>query len=153
MNRVKSRANSTKKSSTSRRSKKAVVGASRHASSLASSVSVSAMPQTKGKRASTTSTSVRKLASSAGKNEVPMSNLESRKYTSYGLYTKNLDVVRQYIDRPLTYAEKVVYSHLDNPHDAKNIVRGETYLQLRPGMFCGDDDMIYKIQELMRYND
>lgn len=35
------------------------------------------------------------------------------------------------LNRPLTYSEKVLYGHLDNPHDA-DIRRGTSYLKLRP---------------------
>jgi hypothetical protein len=35
------------------------------------------------------------------------------------------------LNRPLTLAEKIVYGHLDNPHD-QDIERGVSYLKLRP---------------------
>lgn len=35
------------------------------------------------------------------------------------------------LDRKLTLSEKVLYGHLDNPHDA-DIRRGASYLKLRP---------------------
>ncbi|KAK2597498.1 hypothetical protein N8I77_012280 [Diaporthe amygdali] len=35
------------------------------------------------------------------------------------------------LNRPLTYSEKVLYSHLDNVHEA-DIRRGDSYLKLRP---------------------
>lgn len=43
-----------------------------------------------------------------------------------------LQVVRKRLNRPLNFAEKVVYGHLDDPHH-QEIVRGKSYLQLRPG--------------------
>ena len=44
----------------------------------------------------------------------------------------NMQVVRKRLNRPLNFAEKVVYGHLDDPHH-QEIVRGKSYLQLRPG--------------------
>lgn len=46
----------------------------------------------------------------------------------------NLSRVRQHLKRPLTLAEKILYSHL---HDADSLagatdVRGSAYLQLKP---------------------
>lgn len=40
-------------------------------------------------------------------------------------------------NRPLTLAEKVVYSHLTNPEETIP-VRGETYLKLSPGKSIKD---------------
>lgn len=51
--------------------------------------------------------------------------------------SENLEIVRSRLNRPLTYAEKILYSHLDNPHE-QDIERGVSYLRLRPdrvGMF------------------
>ncbi|KAI0067907.1 aconitate hydratase [Artomyces pyxidatus] len=52
----------------------------------------------------------------------------------YPLLLENLAVVRKHLhNRPLTLAEKILYSHLFDPeHGSGDIVRGETYLQLRP---------------------
>lgn len=44
------------------------------------------------------------------------------------------------LNRPLTLAEKIVYGHLDNPHE-QDIERGVSYLKLRPdvsGAHCGN---------------
>jgi hypothetical protein len=35
------------------------------------------------------------------------------------------------LNRPLTFSEKVVYGHLDQP-ETQEIVRGQSYLKLRP---------------------
>lgn len=35
------------------------------------------------------------------------------------------------LKRKLTYAEKVLYGHLDNPHEAE-LNRGSSYIKLRP---------------------
>jgi len=44
---------------------------------------------------------------------------------------KRLAVVRKRLGRPLTLAEKLLYSHLDQPETAQ-LVRGKSYLDLRP---------------------
>jgi Aconitase family (aconitate hydratase) len=50
----------------------------------------------------------------------------------------NIDIVKQRLKRPLTYSEKVLYGHLDNPHE-QEIVRGKTYLNLRPDRVACQD--------------
>ncbi len=47
---------------------------------------------------------------------------------------RNLEHARHALKRPLTLAEKILYSHLYDPESAlaNGLVRGETYLQLRP---------------------
>lgn len=35
------------------------------------------------------------------------------------------------LQRPLTLSEKILYGHLDNPHE-QDIERGVSYLKLRP---------------------
>ncbi|PFH54669.1 hypothetical protein AMATHDRAFT_72436 [Amanita thiersii Skay4041] len=60
----------------------------------------------------------------------------------YSILIRNLDRVRQFIKRPLSLAEKILYSHLVNVDinlaNAGN-VRGESYLQLRPGRVAMQD--------------
>jgi len=51
---------------------------------------------------------------------------------------ENLQIVRQRLNRPLTYAEKVLYSHLDDPH-GQDIERGVSYLKLRPDRVACQD--------------
>jgi len=53
----------------------------------------------------------------------------------YATLIGKLKDVRQVAPRPLTLAEKIVYSHLRNPlaHRDQPIVRGSTYLKLAPG--------------------
>jgi aconitate hydratase len=50
-----------------------------------------------------------------------------------------LKIVGRHIDRPLTFAEKIVYGHLDDPNDAKTIKRGQSYLKLRPDRVAMQD--------------
>jgi len=60
------------------------------------------------------------------------------KNVDYENLQKNLKIVRDRLQQPLTLAEKIVYSHLD---DAKNqeIVRGKSYLRLRPDRVAMQD--------------
>ena len=52
----------------------------------------------------------------------------------YDKLASKLQTVRQARgNQPLSLAEKIIYSHLDNPQDAKEVVRGKSYLKLRPG--------------------
>ncbi|EON68952.1 aconitate hydratase, mitochondrial [Coniosporium apollinis CBS 100218] len=51
---------------------------------------------------------------------------------------ENLEIVRGRLNRPLTYAEKILYSHLDNPHE-QEIERGKSYLKLRPDRVACQD--------------
>merc|ERR1712038_1249346 len=51
---------------------------------------------------------------------------------------KNLEVVKSRLNRPLTLSEKVLYSHLDDPK-GQDIVRGESYLRLRPDRVAMQD--------------
>ena len=56
----------------------------------------------------------------------------------YAKTRKNLEVIRQRLNRPLTLAEKIVYGHLD---DAQNqeIERGKSFLLLRPDRVAMQD--------------
>ncbi|KNC82089.1 aconitate hydratase, mitochondrial [Sphaeroforma arctica JP610] len=49
-----------------------------------------------------------------------------------------LDIVKGRLGHPLTLAEKIVYSHLDDPVNS-DLVRGESYLKLRPDRVCFQD--------------
>lgn len=50
---------------------------------------------------------------------------------AYKKIEQRLQVVRGRLGRPLTYAEKVLLGHLDDPGDAE-LLAGESYLNLRP---------------------
>ena len=54
----------------------------------------------------------------------------------YTQLQNKLQTIREILGkRPLTLAEKILYSHVHNPHETlsrSKIVRGETYLQLNP---------------------
>ncbi|KAM5149056.1 aconitate hydratase, mitochondrial [Mantella aurantiaca] len=70
--------------------------------------------------------------------KVAMSHFEPNEYVSYEKVSKNIDIVRKRLDRPLTLSEKIVYGHLDDPVK-QDIVRGKTYLRLRPDRVAMQD--------------
>ena len=67
-----------------------------------------------------------------------MSRYEPNSRLPYDKLEANLAVVRKRLNRPLTLAEKIVYSHLDNPQEQK-IERGVSYLNLRPDRVAMQD--------------
>ncbi|EJU00580.1 aconitate hydratase 2 [Dacryopinax primogenitus] len=73
-----------------------------------------------------------------GDQKVPMSPLEPHNYINYQRIEDNLVVVRNRLNRPLTLSEKILYGHLDNPHE-QDIVRGTSYLKLRPDRVACQD--------------
>ncbi|CAG8050604.1 unnamed protein product [Penicillium nalgiovense] len=70
--------------------------------------------------------------------KVEMTNQETGHYINYKKMSQNLDIVRSRLQRPLTYSEKVLYSHLDDPH-GQDIQRGISYLKLRPDRVACQD--------------
>lgn len=53
----------------------------------------------------------------------------------YAALQQKLDDVRKVLKRPLTLAEKILYSHIIDPESSlsgEGTIRGEKYLQLRP---------------------
>ncbi|KAJ5630964.1 Aconitate hydratase [Penicillium longicatenatum] len=70
--------------------------------------------------------------------KVEMTIHEKGNYINYKKMNENLDIVRGRLQRPLTYAEKVLYSHLDDPH-GQDIERGTSYLKLRPDRVACQD--------------
>lgn len=67
-----------------------------------------------------------------------MSKFEPNQYIDYDKMEYNLKIVKDRLNRPLTLSEKVVYGHLDNPKN-QDIVRGESYLKLRPDRVAMQD--------------
>jgi len=57
----------------------------------------------------------------------------------YPTIQKKLQTVKKYKKGPLTLSEKIIYGHLDNPDDAADIVRGQSYLKLRPDRVAMQD--------------
>jgi hypothetical protein len=70
--------------------------------------------------------------------KVEMTNWETGHYINYKKMSENLAIVRGRLNRPLTYAEKILYSHLDDPH-GQEIERGKSYLKLRPDRVACQD--------------
>ena len=63
-----------------------------------------------------------------------MVTIEPTRELVSGIYERldrNLQTVRRSLQRPLVLSDKILLSHLDDPTDT-NLVRGETYMQLRP---------------------
>lgn len=81
----------------------------------------------------------RSFAISSAKFNTPISKFDSITLEDcYAKLAANIDIVRERLGRPLTLSEKVVYGHLDDPHNA-DIVRGESYLNLRPDRVAMQD--------------
>jgi len=70
--------------------------------------------------------------------KVEMTNWEKGHYINYKKMSENLGIVRGRLNRPLTFAEKILYSHLDDPH-GQDIERGKSYLKLRPDRVACQD--------------
>ncbi|KAK9421182.1 putative Aconitase family-domain-containing protein [Seiridium unicorne] len=70
--------------------------------------------------------------------KVKQNNWEEGNFINYKKMSENLAVVRSRLNRPLTYAEKILYSHLDDPH-GQDIERGVSYLKLRPDRVACQD--------------
>lgn len=70
--------------------------------------------------------------------KVEMTLWEKGNYINYKKMSENLGIVRQRLNRPLTYAEKILYSHLDDPH-GQDIERGKSYLRMRPDRVACQD--------------
>merc|ERR1712179_326887 len=70
--------------------------------------------------------------------KVAMSRFDTTTYLPCELLQERLDVVKNRLKRPLTLSEKILYSHLDDPH-GQDIVRGESYLRLRPDRVAMQD--------------
>ncbi|KAF8632661.1 hypothetical protein AX17_004794 [Amanita inopinata Kibby_2008] len=73
-----------------------------------------------------------------GDTKVAMSLLEKGQYINYQRIEDNLAIIRERLRRPLTLSEKIVYGHLDDPHN-QDIERGVSYLKLRPDRVACQD--------------
>ncbi|KAI1003514.1 Aconitate hydratase [Podosphaera aphanis] len=92
-------------------------------------------------RRATAQLGIRRMATtteSALDRLVRQNNKESNNFINYKKMSENLAIVRSRLNRPLTYAEKIVYSHLDDPH-GQEIERGVSYLKLRPDRVACQD--------------
>ena len=57
----------------------------------------------------------------------------------YESMSKKLQSYRTTLGRPLTLAEKILYSHLDNDSDLKNLKKGSSFIMLRPDRVAMQD--------------
>lgn len=57
---------------------------------------------------------------------------------AYKKMEKNLEIVKGRLNRPMTLAEKLLFSHLDDPEGAE-LIPGESYLNLRPDRVAQQD--------------
>jgi len=74
----------------------------------------------------------------AAASKVAMSAFDKDSPMPYEKLQDNLHVVKKRLGRPMTLSEKVLYSHLDDPAGAQ-LVRGESYLKLRPDRVAMQD--------------
>ncbi|XP_041363450.1 aconitate hydratase, mitochondrial-like [Gigantopelta aegis] len=70
--------------------------------------------------------------------KVAMSCMEPNTELDYSKLENNYKIVKDRLGRPLTLSEKILYSHLDDPKN-QDIVRGESYLKLRPDRVAMQD--------------
>ena len=70
--------------------------------------------------------------------KVALSKFEPNQYIDYAKLTSNLDIVKRRLNRPLTLSEKILYSHINEP-ESQEIVRGNSYLKLRPDRVAMQD--------------
>ncbi|KAG5985315.1 hypothetical protein E4U55_006795 [Claviceps digitariae] len=78
------------------------------------------------------------VTNSALDRKVRQNIWEDNNFINYKKMSENLAIVRSRLNRPLTYAEKILYSHLDDPH-GQDIERGKSYLKLRPDRVACQD--------------
>ncbi|KAH3681125.1 hypothetical protein WICPIJ_007900 [Wickerhamomyces pijperi] len=71
-------------------------------------------------------------------SKVNQNLLETYSFIQYKKHLENVEIVKQRLGRPLTYAEKILYGHLDDPHH-QEIERGVSYLKLRPDRVACQD--------------
>ena len=71
-------------------------------------------------------------------SKVNQNLLEDHSFINYKQNLEYVDIVRQRLGRPLTYAEKILYGHLNDPH-GQEIERGVSYLKLRPDRVACQD--------------
>jgi aconitate hydratase len=96
----------------------------------------------RGRAVGSASLGLRRMATVADSpldKKVRQNNWEEGNFINYKKMSENLSIVRSRLNnRPLTFAEKILYSHLDNPHD-QDIERGVSYLKLRPDRVACQD--------------
>ncbi|KAH7215475.1 putative aconitase [Fusarium oxysporum] len=82
---------------------------------------------------------VRSMATVARvRGQAPLSRFEPDHSVDYVSFLDKLPRLRKILDRPLTYAEKVLLAHLDGEQDDK-LIRGTTQLKLKPRRIACQD--------------
>ncbi|XP_047143150.1 probable aconitate hydratase, mitochondrial isoform X1 [Hydra vulgaris] len=79
-----------------------------------------------------------KVVARDASQKVAISKFDPNIYLPYEKLNNNLKIVKDRLKRPLTTAEKVLYSHLDDPKN-QDIKRGVSYLKLRPDRVAMQD--------------
>ncbi|KAI5970693.1 ACO1 [Candida margitis] len=104
-------------------------------------------------RSNPRSVTIRGLASAINRDsKVHQNLLEDHSFINYKQNLENVEIVKARLNRPLTYAEKVLYGHLDDPH-GQDIERGKSYLKLRPDrVACQDATAQMAILQFMSAN-
>ncbi|KAK0724813.1 aconitase family-domain-containing protein [Lasiosphaeris hirsuta] len=95
----------------------------------------------RGRGLSSASIGIRRMATTTDSpldRKVRQNNWEDNNFINYKKMSENLAIVRKRLSRPLTYAEKILYSHLDDP-EGQDIQRGVSYLRLRPDRVACQD--------------
>ncbi|XP_071960231.1 aconitate hydratase, mitochondrial-like [Antedon mediterranea] len=77
-------------------------------------------------------------AAASQQAKVSMSRYDQNNHVNYEKIAENVKTVQTKLQRPLTLSEKILYGHLDNP-SGQDIVRGESYLKLRPDRVAMQD--------------
>ncbi|KAK9474002.1 aconitase family-domain-containing protein [Dipodascopsis tothii] len=80
----------------------------------------------------------RGLATVADDAKVTQNIWETGSLINYKKNAENLAIVKGRLNRPFTFAEKILYGHLDDP-EGQAIERGVTYLKLRPDRVACQD--------------
>jgi len=80
------------------------------------------------------------LSATAANLNTPLSKHEPGEYieSRYATLKEKIDIVKGRLGKPMTLAEKIVYGHLDDPHNS-DLIRGESYLNLRPDRVAMQD--------------
>jgi len=86
------------------------------------------------------SSNARSLATTASVFNTPLSKYEPTEFVEdrYAKLKENIEIVKKRLNRPMTLSEKIVYGHLDDPHNSE-LIRGESYLNLRPDRVAMQD--------------
>ncbi|MBJ22911.1 MAG: aconitate hydratase [bacterium] len=77
-------------------------------------------------------------SSNSSRNESALATTPALVRKTYDALNRNLGVIRERLGRPLTYAEKILLGHLDDPR-GQELSAGDSYLLLRPDRVAMQD--------------